>query len=180
MKHILTFEHIRNSYKKYGSSDNYYKSKKHDYINPHLDRIKNCLDLTISQIEIGNFLDLGCGNGEITEYLISRGYSQYKGCDPYFSEIYKDKIGADCLNLSFEDIAKKGLNEKFDTIFCSYSLHLCDKSYFNNLLYQLSICCKNLVVISPSKYPDISTNYFKLKYSNIYNRTHLRIYKSNN
>jgi sodium/proline symporter len=78
-----------------------------------------------------------------------------------------------------EDISLRYLPDNFNTIICSYALHLCPKSYFNNLLYALSIGCKYFVVISPSKYPLID-KYFKLVDKTIINRTHCRIYKSIN
>lgn len=173
-------ESVRNNYQKFGSPSNYYKSEKEKYTNPHIDKIEKCLDITSEKIDIGYFLDLGCGNGEVSKYLQSNGYNRFKGCDPYFDNIYRKNLNKDCLKMSFEYISKKGIDDKFDTIICSYSIHLCDKSHFNNLLYQLSTICSNLVIISPSKYPEINNNYFDMEYSTIVERTHLRIYSSKN
>lgn len=170
-------EGIRNEYSEMGV-DKYYSTKKDEYINPHQENIESCLNWCDSKLEIGKFLDLSCGNGEVSKYLQSLNFNDFKGCDPYFKDIYVKNLGKDCYELSFQDIAKKGLPESFDTIICSYALHLCPKSYFNTLLYQLASNCKNLIIISPSKYPIIE-KYFELLDSTIINRTHCRIYKSN-
>ena len=179
MKFINKYESfsIRSEYEK-SSPKEYYSTKKDQYYNPHSKRIFKCLDHLISEINIGYFLDLGCGNGVVSEYLSTKSYTNFKGCDPYFKDIYEDKFSKECFNKSFEEISKTGLNEKFDTIICSYALHLCDYSYLNNLLYQLSNNCKNFVVISPSKYPIISNDYFELRSQNIFDRTHIRIFNS--
>ena len=170
---------IRDEYLKSSPSD-YYSKNAINYKNPHSERVIKALDFIIGKIDIGNFLDLGCGNGLVSEYLLSKGLDQFKGCDPYFYKIFSDKLKKECYNLSFEDISKNGIKDKFKTIICSYSIHLCDKSYLNNLLYNLSIISENLVIISPSKFPIINENYFKLNYKNIIDRTHIRIFKSNN
>lgn len=179
LKYLLTYnESIRNEYEKSSPSE-YYRKNKHIYQNPHSDRVKKSLDFLLSKLNPGYFLDLECGDGVVSEYLKTKGLSKFKGCDPNFKDIYQEKIGKECMDLSFEDIAKFGLNEKFDTIICSYSLHLCDVNFFNLLLYQLSISCNKLVVISPSKYPSINETYFKLEEYSIIERTHIRIYSSN-
>lgn len=178
MKHILTFESIRNQYSEMGV-DNYYITKKQEYKNPHLINIELCLQEVINKINIGNFLDLACGNGEVSSFLSKNGFKDFKGIDPHFSEIYKKNTSHQCDDVLFQDISKEGINEKFDTIICSYALHLCPESYMNNLLYQISNSCKYFVVISPTKYPIISENYFSLQEDFIINRTHCRIFKSN-
>ena len=122
--------------------------------------------------------DLSCGNGEVTAYLSSKGVKNSIGTDPYFCDIYTNKTGNECLSLSFEDIAVNGLNKVSQTIICSYALHLCPKSYFKQLLYNISSSCEYFVLISPSKYPVIE-DYFDLIDETIINRTHCKIYKSN-
>lgn len=178
MKYIRNFcESIRGEYQK-NSPDEYYQKYKHLYQNPHKERVEKCLDYVNNKIDIGYFLDLGCGDGLVSENLKKLGHNRFKGCDPYFKEIYQNKLKKVCLDISFEDISKYGLPESFNSIICSYSLHLCDKSFFDTLLYQLSINCNNFVVISPSKYPSINETYFELIFSNIIERTHVRVYKS--
>lgn len=179
MKHLLSYtESIRNKYSKIGV-DKYYQSNIETYINPHEKNIQRSLDWVISKINIGYFLDLSCGNGEVTNHLNTKDITNGKGSDPYLCDTYIKNTGKECSILKFEDIANNGLSEKFDTIICSYALHLCEKSYFNNLLYSLSSNCKYFVVISPSKYPIIEGEYFTLINSIIINRTHCRIFESN-
>lgn len=179
MKYLKSWnESIRSKYVELGVDD-YYKSNKSEYSNPHSHRVIKALDYVESNINIGYFLDLACGDGIVSEYLKSKGFNKFKGSDPYFKEIYEEKFGVECLEYNFQNIANKGLDEKFDTIICSYALHLCPKSYLNNLLYQLSISCDNFVVISPSKFPIIEEDYFELIDSEVIDRTHIRIYKSN-
>lgn len=179
MKFINKYESfsIRGEYEK-SSPQEYYSNNKNEYYNPHSKKIFKCLDYLISEINIGYFLDLGCGNGIVSEYLLNKSYNNFKGCDPYFKDIYENKFHKDCFDKSFEDISKKGLDDKFDTIICSYALHLCEPTYFNNLLYQLSNSCKKFTVISPSKYPIISNDYFELDSKSIFDRAHIRIYNS--
>jgi len=178
MRYLKTWnESIRSKYVEMGVDD-YYKSNKSEYKNPHSPRVIKSLDYVNSIIDIGYFLDLSCGDGVVSEYLKSKGLNNFKGSDPHFYDIYQDKFNKECFDYSFEDISNNGLNEKFDTIICSYALHLCPKSYLNNLLYQLSLSCENFVIISPSKYPIITEDYFELTDSEVIDRTHVRIYKS--
>lgn len=176
MKHLIPFESIRSEYQKHGVKD-YYTKHSNDYKNPHSDKIEKCLDWCLSKIDIGYFLDLGCGDGVVSQYLRGKNILKFDGCDPHFKNIYQSKLNHTCYDLSFEDISKFGLEKKYDTIICSYSLHLCPKSYFNQLLYQLSISCDNLVIISPSKYPIIN-DYFNIVETNIIDRCHVRIFST--
>jgi SAM-dependent methyltransferase len=178
MKYLKYFnESIRSKYVELGVDD-YYKSNKSEYKNPHSDRVIKSLDYVTDKIDIGYFLDLACGDGIVTEHLKSKGLTKFMGSDPHFYEIYEQKFGVECDDSTFQDIANLGLNEKFDTIICSYALHLCPTSYFNNLLYQLATSCQNFVVISPSKFPIIGEDYFELINNKIIDRTHIRIFKS--
>lgn len=170
---------IRDEYSKVGVH-NYYNDNKDVYVNPHLENIHLVLDWVLNKMSIKSFIDLSCGNGEVTSYLKEKGINDGVGTDPYFNLIYKKKTGNECLKLSFEDIAIKGLNLKKQSIICSYALHLCPESYFNQLLYNLSISSEYFILISPSKYPVISDNYFELIDETIINRTHCKIFKSKN
>ncbi len=174
-----TLEGIRNKYSEIGV-DNYYNFNKSEYKNPHLSKVEKCLEWVNDKINIGYFLDLSCGNGEVSSYLQKFGINNFKGSDPYFSEIFKGNFNKECFKLRFEDIALTSLPESFNTIICSYALQLCPKSYFDTLLYNLSSNCKYFVVISPSKYPVISESYFDLLDNIIIDRTHCRIYESKN
>lgn len=167
---------IRDEYSKQGVK-NFYQFNKDNYVNPHINSIQKSLDWVLTNIKINDYLDLACGNGEVSEYLISKGLTNCCGCDPYFNKIYVRKHKSPCYDLDFEKISIDGLPKFFDTIICSYAIHLCPKSYFNTLLYQLSTKCNNLVIISPSKYPLIE-DYFELIDFTIIDRTHVRIFKS--
>ena len=168
---------IRDEYARIGV-ENFYKINKNSYVNPHLKNIHLCLDFVVDTIEITNFLDLAAGAGEVTSYLKTKGITDGIGCDPYLSETYEKNTGKECLDDSFENISNNGLNGYYQTIICSYALHLCDKSYFNNLLYNLALNCEYFVLISPSKYPVISEDYFQLIDSVIINKSHCKIFKS--
>jgi hypothetical protein len=168
---------IRDEYNRIGVH-NYYDMHRDSYVNPHLDNIQLSLDWVMNKIKISDFIDLSCGNGEVTTYLSSKGIKKSIGTDPYFCDIYTNKTGNECLSLSFEHIAVNGLNINSQTIICSYALHLCSKSYFEQLLYNISSNCEYFVLISPSKYPVVE-NYFDLVDETIINRTHCKIYKSN-
>ena len=176
MKYIKEYG-IRDEYTKMGV-ENFYKANKNSYINPHLENIHLCLDFIADKIQITNFLDLACGNGEVTSYLETKNITNGVGCDPYLSESYERNTGKECLKDSFENISNNGLNNFYQTIICSYALHLCDKSYFNNLLFNLALNCEYFILISPSKYPVITEDYFELIDSIIINKTHCKIFKS--
>lgn len=179
MKYIKSINEygIRDEYSKMGV-ETFYKKNKSTYINPHIDNIHLTLDWIISKINITSFIDLAAGNGEVTSYLDKNGIKNGFGIDPYLFDTYEQNTGKKCLPLSFEDIATNDLYYDTQTIICSYALHLCDKSYFNNLIYNLSRSCEYFVLISPSKYPIITDDYFELIDSTIINKTHCKIFKS--
>lgn len=169
---------IRSEYEK-SSPEEYYKTKSNDYENPHKDRVIKCLDFLINKIEIGTFLDLAAGDGVVSEYLNKRGFLDFKAYDPYFYEILTSKFGGENVEkISFQDIAKDGIIDNFDTIICSYALHLCDKSYLHNLIWNISNSCKYFVTISPSKYPILDYSFLKIIENEVIERTHIKIYKS--
>ena len=176
IKHINEYG-IRDEYTKMGV-DTFYKQNKLTYVNPHLKNIHLALDWVLSKIKITSIIDLAAGTGEVTSYLASKGITDAIGIDPYLSETYEKNTGNDSLNLSFQDIATEGIGYHAQTVICSYALHLCPKSYLNNLMYNLHEICEYFVLISPSKYPIIPEDYFELIDSIIINKTHCKIYKS--
>jgi len=178
MKHIKPiYEYgIRDEYAKIGVK-NFYKINKTSYINPHIKNVHLALNWVLSKIEMTSVIDLAAGTGEITSYLFKNGITDSIGIDPYLFDIYEKNTGKKCFNFSFEDIAINGLNMSKQTIVCSYALHLCPKSYFDQLIYNLSLSCEYFILISPSKYP-IVDKYFELIDDTIINRTHCKIFKS--
>lgn len=179
MKHLKSINEygIRDEYTKMGV-DTFYKKNKLTYKNPHLKNIHLALDWVLSKIKISNIIDLAAGNGEVSLYLASKDITNAIGIDPYLSETYEKNTGNDSLNLSFQDIATDGIGYHAQTIICSYALHLCPKSYLNNLMYNLSTNCEYFILISPSKYPIISDDYFELIDLTVINKTHCKIFKS--
>lgn len=144
---------IRNEYQKVGV-DEYYKENAYTYINPHEDIVHNLLDKAIENKLIGKkVLDLCCGSGEVSRHL-KKIDCQIVGVDPYTYDSYQLKTGNKVLPYSFIDIALGKITEKFDTIICSFALHLCPKSLLPNLLWNLGQISNTLIVISPNKNPN--------------------------
>lgn len=163
---------IRNEYEKFGV-DNYYKDFSEEYENPHFETIKELLN----KISIeGSVLDLCCGSGEVTKIL---SINNIVGCDPYMYEVYYKKTGKKSFKFNFKEIAEGALyGTYFDTVICSFALHLCELSLLEKVLYQLSIITNELIVISPHKRPIIKESYFELKEELKINRVFLKKYSS--
>jgi len=178
MRHFKTYEAggIRDEYARMGV-DSYYSANRKGYVNPHLSGVQDCLEWAADRIDIGYFLDLACGNGEASSHLLSMGLTNFKGCDPYFSAIYEANLGRECYDMRFEDIANKGLPERFDTVVCSYALHLCPRTYWHSLLWSLSTACNHLVIVSPSKHPVVETHFEQVDGTKV-GKTHCRVYSS--
>jgi 2-polyprenyl-3-methyl-5-hydroxy-6-metoxy-1,4-benzoquinol methylase len=170
-------DHIRNKYSEMGV-EKYYRQNAASYVNPHQLDVARCVSWSTRHINVGKYLDLACGNGECTVCLQSMGYQDATGCDPFFQDIYEKKTGKKCYAMRFEEIALKGLPETYDTIFISYALHLCPKSYFKQLLYQLSATCQNLVVISPNNNQNVD-DYFSMVAERTIHKAHCVVYVKN-
>lgn len=137
--------------------ETFYQLHNKDYINPHLDILNSVIDIIYEKWELGNkVLDLCAGSGEVTlELLKLKNSLDIIGIDPYTYETYKYNTNKECLNLSFKDIAVYGLSGKnYDTIICSYALHLCEESMLPIVLWQLSQISSQLIIITPHKRPD--------------------------
>jgi len=144
---------VRNEYAEIGV-ENYYLKHSKDYSNPHEKTIKNLLIIAEQNNFIGKkVLDLACGSGEVTSALLNFDH-EITGLDPYTTDFYREKTSNKVLKLSFKDIILGKLTEKFDTIICSFALHLCDISMLPNLLWKLSEISNTLIVITPHKRPD--------------------------
>lgn len=174
---------IRKNYEIYGVQD-FYKQVGNDYINPHLEFIKRVMTEIHNhyKIPLNNVLDLGAGKGEITTILKNYGYKNIIGCDPYLYNEYFDNTNNKCLNFSFDDIHQGALDKyKFDTIICSYALHLAKPSIVPELLWKLSLISKNLIIITPNNKPFITEDYgWKLYNAFKTEKAKCRIYTSKN
>ena len=170
---------IRSLYEQQGVASLYTSG---EYTNPHKDVIQEMVYhfANLHYIVNCDILDLCCGNGEVTEVLSQ--CNNLVGCDPYMHEVYTRQTGLKCFDYSFDDIAfKENIDfSKYNYIFCSYALHLCEQSKMYGLMYKLSTLTDNLVIISPS---DVilervhRCGFFKMVYSAKLNRTHLFHFK---
>lgn len=145
-----------------------------DYQNPHEEDIQSLLAPLI--VPEKTYLDLGCGNGVASLAIIAHG-GLVTGCDPYLSQVYQQNTSRECLTLSFEDIAQGKLTQQFDSVVCSYSLHLLPSSFLPQFLYQLSLITKELIILTPHKRPEIN-QYFKEIRREKLNKTTLKVYSS--
>lgn len=174
---------IRAGYEELGV-EGYYKTHSADYNNPHIKELEYLLIQEINKDYFGtNILDLCCGSGEVTnilkQYESIRKYN-IDGLDPYTSPAYKKNTGKECLMYDFKDIARGALhNRKYDTIICSFAMHLCEESLLHNLLYQLSLIANTLVIITPHKRPEIKC-WWKLVDEHKHNKITLRVYRTLN
>jgi hypothetical protein len=168
---------IRNIYQEVGVSE-YYSSDKYIYHNNHAYEISELIKDNHNIPDLNNVLDLSCGDGLVTKTLVSLGYEGIEGSDPYLYDRYRRETGKICHELSFTDIVKSGLANKYSSIICSFALHLCDKSMLPNLVWRLSQATNQLVIISPSKFPNIGNPTIeKFKYTKNNKRVHFRIYE---
>lgn len=176
---------IRRNYTVLGVDD-FYNKIGNDYNNPHLSDIEKCIEKIIQNrnITFNNVLDLGAGNGEVTNILKKSKIDTPKiiGCDPYLYKQYENNTGERCLDFSFEDIHRGAIDHMdFDTIVCSYSLHLCNQSILPDLLWKLSLISNNMVIISPNNKPEIKEeNGWELEDNFKIGKSKCRIYTSIN
>jgi SAM-dependent methyltransferase len=162
-------EAIRNMYAQMGV-DNFYKEHGNKYKNPHTEIINQLL----SKVDVGDkILDLCCGSGEVTKNFLNKDII---GCDPYTFNLYQKETGKPVLIFSFKDIATGSLaNYQFDTVICSFAMHLCEPSMLNLVLFQLAMISKKLIILTPHKKPEINM-YWKLEKEIILNKVRLREY----
>lgn len=174
---------IRKNYETHGVKD-YYKNVGGEYVNPHLEFIQGIMTEINDhyKIPLNNVLDLAAGKGEITTILKNQGHKNILGCDPYLYQEYMDNTDNKCLNYSFENIHQGALDkQKFDTIICSYALHLANKSIVPEMLWKLSLISKNLIIITPNNKPFIIEDYgWKLYNSFKMGKAKCRVYNSMN
>lgn len=178
---------VRQGYEELGI-EGYYIKHSNNYSNPHIKNIEHLINQYTSMYSIGTkILDMCCGSGEVTKILTeqyeNKGDSKFEigGMDPFTYNQYETNTGNRCIRASFKDIATGALdNKQYNTIFCSYALHLCELSMLHTVLYKLSLICSKLIIITPHKRPDLHDNiYFKQECEIEYNRTKLRAYIKN-
>jgi hypothetical protein len=161
------------SYQNLGVKE-FYTQIGQDYVNPHAQDIQTLLRPWIKPRQ--TYLDLGGGDGLASQVIIQQG-GLVTGCDPFLAKLYHQKTGQNCLTLSFEDIAQGKLTTHFDSVVCSYSLHLLSSSFLPQFLYQISQLTKELIILTPHKRPAINW-YFTQKYQEKLNKTTIKIYSS--
>jgi len=173
---------IRTEYEDIGV-DEFYKKKGKEYVNPHLQYIKESLKTIVDKgiVDLSDVLDLGAGTGEVTNILNNLGYYNTEGLDLYLCNEYENNTGYKCMEMSFNDVRQGKLkNKKYSTIICSYALHLADTSILHDLLWELSLISEYLVILSPTKKPEISEDSWELIYSFTNSKCKNRIYTSKN
>lgn len=168
---------IRNQYQKLGVAG-FYKENSETYENPHEPIIHSHLEQLIrsKMIKQGSILDLCCGTGQVTTFLKSKGFRDITGIDPYTNIEYQKRTNCRAYNFDFKYIAQKGLPRKYDTIICSFALHLCPESLLPQVLWSLSQSCETLILISPNKKPVINV-FFEEKRIIKSQRVFSKVYK---
>ena len=147
---------IRNGYEELGV-DNFYVIHKNDYKNPHEQIIDQLLVFAKNNWNLGdNLLDLCCGSGEVSRIFYDKNI---EGIDPYTFQLYEELTKRPCKNLSFKDIVEKGLDSKYDTIICSFAMHLCEESMLPMLLWRLGEVSNKLLILTPHKRPNCDGIY---------------------
>jgi len=173
---------IRTEYEDLGVDD-FYKKKGKDYINPHLEYIKQSIKTIVDSgsVDLSNVLDLAAGTGEVTNILNDLGYYDIESTDPYLFKEYEDNTGYKCMKYSFQDIQQGKLRDKkYSAIICSYALHLADKSILHGVFWELSMISDYLVIISPNKRPEVSDDSWELVNNFVNKKSKIRIYTSKN
>lgn len=147
---------IRTCYERMGV-DNYYITHKDSYTNPHENIIRELLLYARKNWEVkGDLLDLCCGGGEVSNVFLDENI---EGIDPYTYELYTKNTKKPCKKLSFKDIVESGLDKRYDTIICSFAMHLCEESMLPMLLFRLSEVSNRLIILSPHKRPNCDGIY---------------------
>jgi 2-polyprenyl-3-methyl-5-hydroxy-6-metoxy-1,4-benzoquinol methylase len=131
----------------------YYLANANDYSNPHFEQIKQLIEQNHTKFSLNSVLDLGSGSGEVTLILQSLGYNNIEGMDPYTYKLYTHNTGSTCSKLTFEDIVKGKLKKNYESIICSFAMHLCDEAILGGLTYQLFQHTQHLIIITPHKRP---------------------------
>lgn len=158
---MTTYSSIREAYQKTGV-EKFYKTYGEQYQNPHELNIHQHLAFWLKKHPelFSNVLDLCCGSGEVSDFLLNIPQCHFEGCDPFTYQAYKKRLKKDCYQFSFKDLSKERcFYKKYSLIICSFALHLCPQSLLPNVLYHLSLNADHLLIISPHKKPDIKYHW---------------------
>jgi 2-polyprenyl-3-methyl-5-hydroxy-6-metoxy-1,4-benzoquinol methylase len=110
-----------------------------------------------SEVAFDATLDLSCGTGLITDILMKKGITDIIGCDPYLNKEYTENTTKESIDLSFNDIQHgKLFGKRYDSIVCSYAMHLIEPSRLNQVLWNLCLVSNYLVLLSPNNRPFIT------------------------
>jgi len=145
---------IRKEYEDLGV-DGFYKKSGWHYTNPHEPQIVTLLENNLEQINCEKALDFCCGSGEVTAALLKMGFKNTTGSDPYTQQAFLKRTGKKALSLSFEQVIKKGLPEKYSAVIASFALHLCPREQLYPLVTQIFQSTAQLVVLTPHKRPEL-------------------------
>jgi 2-polyprenyl-3-methyl-5-hydroxy-6-metoxy-1,4-benzoquinol methylase len=145
---------VRDAYARLGVK-NYYERHAAAYVNPHALQVVELIKRNHDRFDCRAVLDLACGNGEVTSALLSLGYKNVIGIDPYTHTNYVARTQCVCYPLSFDDILQGKLQGNFSAIICSYGLHLVEESKLPALVHQLLVHTTTLVIITPHKRPEL-------------------------
>lgn len=157
----------------------YYSLHGETYSNPHFHKVEHLVKDYLIRHDIGTrILDMSCGAGEVTSILksINKNWN-IEGTDPFTYKAYERNTGNTCMGFGFKEIVCGALSDfRYDTIICSYAMHLCELSMLDTLLYQISLICDKLIIVTPHKRPYISDTYYELEDTLKYDKTTLRSY----
>lgn len=172
---------IRAAYERYGVQG-YYARFGASYRNPHEQAIRAALTAAVARwrIPLGRVLDLACGSGEATLVLQQLGAQAIDAADPYTYAAYAERTGRAAERLSFEQVAAGALaGRSYDTIVCSFALHLLEESRLPALAIQLSLISERLVIVTPHKRPAIKAEWgWALAGELVAERVRVRYYQS--
>lgn len=155
---------VRNEYARHpGGATGWYEEHGSQYRNPHELAVRSMIGALFAEspelFRSGRILDLACGSGEVTLALIESGVvtDRIDACDPYTAEAFHKRTGKSVESWSFRDVATGILaGREWETVVCSYALHLCEPTWLAAVCLQLSLVASNLVIITPHKRPEIS------------------------
>ena len=92
--------------------------------------------------------------------------------------LYMKETGKRCYQYGFDNLQTGCLKENFDTIICSFALHLCPKSRLPDVLWNLGMSAPCLIVISPNKNPQCDgISGWALSENYSLNRIKMKIYQ---